>query len=371
MTAEMKCLWPQCPALFASGGLMEYPARMPRERHSSERTAARVRGVAASLAVVLLIVGCSSGSAASHGNDPSSAGGSAGGATVPGGRGGTTGGTGVASGEAGRLGNNGGAPVAGTSGSGVGGVGGALPTGGQAGTGAPVNSTGEAGTSTPDAGARPDAGGSVDGGLPMNGGKALLVTGTIPLVGTDVEFAAALRAAGLDVQVIQEKVATPQDATGKQLIFLSYGMNSTLFNAEAFTDVPVPIIVTEHFLLPRLKMSTAHGYTAKMTDLTFVSDNELAGGLTGNVAVYSTSQEFFWGTPSPSGIRIAHIVGQTDQVSYFAYDKGSAMVEGAVAAAKRVQFFHASHSPDPVDPNLYLNATGLRLLAITISWCLK
>jgi hypothetical protein len=201
-------------------------------------------------------------------------------------------------------------------------------------------------------------------------GKALLVTGTIPLVGTDVQFKAALEAAGLDVEVVQEKAATPAHAVGKRLVLLSYGMTSTAFAAEAFVDVPVPIILTEHNLLPRLRMSQAHGYTDKTTTLTFVSDHPLAGGLKGDREVYSTNQEFFWGTPGPAAIRLAHAVGQPDHVTFFAYEKGATM-DGAVAPAKRVQFFHASHSPDPIDTNLYLNATGLKLLDATIAWCLK
>jgi hypothetical protein len=201
-------------------------------------------------------------------------------------------------------------------------------------------------------------------------GKALLVTGTIPLVGTDVQFKAALEAAGLDVEVVQEKAATPRHTVGKRLVLLSYGMTSTAFNAEPFADVPVPIILTEHNLLPRLRMSQAHGYTDETTKLTFVSGHALAGGLTGDRAVYSTNQEFFWGTPSPAAIRLAHAIGQPDHVTFFVYEKG-AMMDGAVAPAKRVQFFHASHSPDPIDTNLYLNPTGLKLLDATIAWCLE
>ena len=205
---------------------------------------------------------------------------------------------------------------------------------------------------------------------PVARGKALLVTGTIPLVGTDGQFKAALEAAGLDVEVVQEKDATPLHAAGKRLVLLSYGMTSTAFNAEAYVDVPVPIIVTEHNLLPRLRMSQAHGYTDKTTALTFVSDHQLARGLQGDREVYSTKQEFFWGTPGPAAIRIAHAVGRPDQVTFFAFEKGATM-DGAVAPARRVQFFHASHSPDPIDPNLYLNATGLTLLDATIAWCLE
>jgi hypothetical protein len=130
-------------------------------------------------------------------------------------------------------------------------------------------------------------------------------------------------------------------------------------------------MVTEQNLLPRLKMSSAHGFTGKMAKLTFVSDHELAAGFPkGDLEVYSPSQEFFWGTPSAAGLRIAHLVGQPDKVTYFAYEKGM-MMDGAVAPAKRVQFFHASHSPDPIDKNLYLNANGLKLLGAAIDWCLK
>jgi hypothetical protein len=237
-------------------------------------------------------------------------------------------------------------------------------------------STGTGGM-TASTGGSPGTGGAmvmIDAGMdppPMTGGKALLVTGTIPIVGTDVKFEEAFKARGLEVEIVQEKDATPMHAQGKRVVMLSYGMSSTAFKAEAFTDVPVPIIITEQNLLPRLKMSAAHGFTGKMSKLTFISDHELAAGFPkGDLEVYSPAQEFFWGTPPAGAIRIAHLTGDPNKVTYFAYEKG-AMMEGAVAPAKRVQFFHATHSPDPIDKNLYLNANGLKLLGAAIDWCLK
>jgi len=270
-----------------------------------------------------------------------------------------------------------------TGGLGGGGTGGGEPpTGGMTATGgAPAGtggapSTGGATGNTGGAGEGGSGGTVIDAGMPsmmppVMGGKALLVTGTIPIVGTDVQFEAAFKARGLEVEIVQEKDATPANAQGKRVVMLSYGMSSPAFKAEPFTDVPVPIIITEQNLLPRLKMSSAHGFTGKMSKLTFVSDHELAAGFPkGDLEVYSPSQEFFWGTPSAAGIRIAHLVGQPEKVTYFAYDKG-AMMDGVVAPAKRVQFFHATHSPDPIDKNLYLNANGLKLLGAAIDWCLK
>jgi hypothetical protein len=276
---------------------------------------------------------------------------------------GDLGGSGGGTGGSAEAGKGGSTNTGGGTGGAVSGTGGATETGGAPGTGgAPVaGSGGSAGAPMVDAGMTP----------PMTGGKALLVTGTIPLVGTDVKFEEAFKARGLEVEIVQDKAATPAHAEGKRVIMLSYGMTSTAFKAEDYINVAVPIIVTEQNLLPRLKMSAAHGYTGKMTKLTFIADHELAGGFPkGDLEVYSPSQEFFWGTPTASGIRIAHLVGQPDKVTYFAYEKG-AMMEGVAAPAKRVQFFHASHSPDPIDRNLYLNANGLKLLGAAIDWCLK
>jgi hypothetical protein len=315
------------------------------------------------LVAALVGAGCASQSGSSTSAGPSSQGGSGPApAVASGGSSGTaTGGT-TGSASGGTPGTGGATPT---------GTGGTTASGGTTGTGggggAPAGSGGTAGApATSDA--APDQTASAP---PMMGGKALLVTGTIPIVGTDVQFEAAFKARGLEVEIVQDRDATPMHAQGKRIIMLSYGMKSTEFKAEAFTDVPVPIIVTEQNLLPRLKMSSAHGFTGKMTKITMISDHELAGGFPkGDLEVYSPSQEFFWGTPSAAGIRIAHLLGQPEKVTYFAYEKG-AMMDGAMAPAKRVQFFHATHSPDPIDKNLYLNANGLKLLGVTIDWCLK
>jgi hypothetical protein len=308
------------------------------------------------------LLGAACASQAENNNTPENA--------AQGGSGGDDASGGKVSGGQGGKGGGGGTPSPGTGGDpgsgGAPGSGGEVATGGVTGAGGNV-SPGTGG----DPGTTPDAGADMATTPPMMGGKVLLVTGTIPLVGTDVVFESTFKARGLEVEIIQEKLATPASAEGKRLVMLSYGMSSTAFKAEDFVNVAVPMIVTEQNLLPRLKMSSVHGFTGKMSKLTFISDHELAAGFPkGDLEVYSPSQEFFYGTPSAAGIRIAHLVGAPDKVTYFAYEKG-AMMDGAVAPAKRVQFFHATHSPDPIDKNLYLNANGLKLLGAAIDWCLK
>src|SRR4051794_41136837 len=85
-------------------------------------------------------------------------------------------------------------------------------------------------------------------GPPAEGGGALMVVGTIPLVGTDAVIRDALAARHLQVQEVLESQATPKDAEGKRLVILSCSMQSTKL-ATNFADAPVPVIVLEHFLL--------------------------------------------------------------------------------------------------------------------------
>src|SRR5688572_12040817 len=94
-------------------------------------------------------------------------------------------------------------------------------------------------------------GGAVTGPAPA-GGAALMVVGTIPLVGTDVQIREALQARNLKVEEVLETTATPGHAAGKQVVVLSFSMLSTSFKAEDLADLPVPLIVMEHNLLPRL-----------------------------------------------------------------------------------------------------------------------
>ena len=289
--------------------------------------------------------------------------GGSGGTSVSVASGGSTGGT--SNGSGGGSANTGGTTTGGNSGGSVSsggspGSGGDTPGGG-GGTNASGGETGKDATGTTESGPPPVA-----------GGKAMLIVGTIPLVGTDTVFESTLKAHGLEVEIVQEKTATPAMAEGKRLLFFSYSMSSTAFNAEPFTNTPVPIIVTEHNLLSRIKMAAQHGFTpSNLTKITIISDHELAGGFPkGDVEVYMKQQEMFWGVPSPMAISIAHITGSPTKITYFAYEKG-AMMDGVAAPAKGVQFFHATHSPDPIDKNLYLNENGIKLLGTTIDWCLK
>jgi len=205
-----------------------------------------------------------------------------------------------------------------------------------------------------------------------SGGAALMVVGTIPLVGTDVQIREALKARNLEVEEVLEVAASPRHTEGKRVVVLSFSMLSTSLKAD-LADVPVPLIVMEHNLLPRLAMTSTegHGYQPGLTHLTITSDDPaLTAHLPrGDVAVHLREQQMFWGHPGPGAIKVATAAGHPDQTVIFAYPAGAMMV-GKVAPARRLHFFFAVHAPPPV-PELYLNDNGLKLLGATIDWSLQ
>jgi hypothetical protein len=208
----------------------------------------------------------------------------------------------------------------------------------------------------------------------LAGSKALLVVGTIPLVGTDVQIREALVARKLEVQETLEVNATAEDAADKRVVVLSFSMQSGKFAARAaFADVKASIIVLEHFLLPVLGMTTdaGHGFEMGLTHLTLAATDPVlsAGFPAGDLAVYARTQEMFWGVPGPGALKIATVKGKPDRSVLFGYPAGAMMIDRP-APGRRLQFFFAVHAPPPVTET-YLNDNGLKLLGAAIDWSLQ
>jgi len=203
-------------------------------------------------------------------------------------------------------------------------------------------------------------------------GKVLFVAGEMPMVGVDLQIHDLLKTKGIEVEDVRETVS-PARADGKGLVIISYSVLSTNFNAADFADLPVPLMVMEHFLLPDLGMTSSdgHGYEPDVTQISLTSrDPMLSGGLpTGDATVYSQVGEVFWGIPSPTAITVATVKGNPMHAVTFGYPAGAMMI-GRVAKAKRMQFFVAVHAPPP-NPQPFLNANGLALLGGAIDWCLQ
>src|SRR6185295_3561644 len=131
------------------------------------------------------------------------------------------------------------------------------------------------------------------------GGTVLMVVGAVPPIGDDIQIAKVITDHGLKVEYALDSKAKIADTVGKQLVILSYSLDSKRNFHENFVDVPVPIIVMEHGLLGTLGMANMHKWAEPATTLTIsAADSPLAAGLTGDVTVYGKSGEMFWGLPS-------------------------------------------------------------------------
>ena len=264
------------------------------------------------------------------------------------------------------------APAPAAPGSGPGGPGAGSPT--TPGPGEPAPPATEAPPATPPPPAAPPSPAEGTPTAPVAGGKALMVVGTIPLVGTDVQIRQALVARKLEVQEALEAKVTAADAADKRVVVLSCSMQSGNFAARAaFADVEAPIIVLEHFLLPVLGMTTdaGHGFEQNLTQLTIAATDPVlsAGFPAGDLTVYARTQEMFWGVPGPGAVKIAAVKGKPDRWVLFGYPKG-AMMADRPAPGRRLQFFFAVHAPPPVTQT-YLNDNGLELLGAAIDWSLQ
>ena len=245
-----------------------------------------------------------------------------------------------------------------------------------------ANSAGSAGTAAGGltaGGAAASSGNGGGGAIAGSGGAAdpasssvLFVGGDSPMVGVDLQLHHVLQGLNLQIEDVRE-TATPAQAAGKRLVVFSYSMASTSFKAEDWASLPVPIIVLEHYLLPRLGMTTkdAHGFHDAVTQIELTSDDAVftAGLPRGKVTVYAQVGEFFWGIPAPSALTIATVVGTPTQPVTFGYTAGS-MMAGLVAPARRVQVFVAVHAP-PANPTQFLSVDGLKLFGGAAAWAIQ
>jgi len=281
-------------------------------------------------------------------------------------------------------GNPAGNPPAGGEGGGeTGGTGGATATGGKSGgTGGSTTGTGgattvadaaplekDAGAPAADtAGPGPDLSGA--GGGSGGGGEALMIVGTVPIIGSDIQIKEELIARGLKVSEVLDSNSNAQMAAGKKIVVLSYSIDSEQVTGK-FNDAEGCIILMEHNLLPSLGMTSGsgHGYQLGATELSIIKpDHPLAAGFTGDVSVIvkMSTSDMFWGVPPETAIKIATVKGNANRVALFAYEKDAMMV-GRKAPGKRLQFFLGAHNV----PTKYLTADGVKVLDASIDWCVK
>ncbi len=195
----------------------------------------------------------------------------------------------------------------------------------------------------------------------------LLVVGSTTLNAGDLWVKNRLQGMGLTVSVKDDDLVTTADATGKNLIVVSSTTMSTTIGTK-LTNVAVPLINYEPYFMDELKMTglvadTDNGSSASAQINVIAPTHPIAGGLSGNAAVYTASTTQTWGIPAATATKIAWAGGSNSRAAIFAYESGAVMF-GMNAPARRVGFFlHDATAPS-------LTASGRLLFDNAVKWSL-
>lgn len=197
--------------------------------------------------------------------------------------------------------------------------------------------------------------------------SALFVVGNTTLGTGDSAVNSRLGTLGYTVTVKQDSASATSDATGKDIVLISSTCSSTNVNTK-FKAVTVPVIAWENGVFDDMAMTgttsgTDYGVTTTpSTQLTILnSSSPLAAGLSGTVTILNNASTTPWGAPSSAADKVASVVGNSGQVTIFAYDSGATMV-GYTAPARRVGFFLNDNTAAD------LNSNGWALFDAAVNW---
>jgi len=194
--------------------------------------------------------------------------------------------------------------------------------------------------------------------------QVLLVVGNTTLGAGDSAVQNRLVSLGYAVTVKTALAAVTADATGKALVAVSStGASSDV--GTKFRNVTVPVLLWESNLLDDMGMTStttgSFGTTSASSVVINLPNHPLAAGLSGTVAVATSSDPLSWGQPGAGAFKVATVSGSTSHAAIFAYEPGADMV-GLTAPARRVGFFLSDLTASK------LTTSGWSLFDAAVKW---
>lgn len=195
--------------------------------------------------------------------------------------------------------------------------------------------------------------------------NVLLVVGNTTLNAGDLAIKNRFETLNFIITVKADDAVIANDASGKNLVFISSTITSDDVDDE-FTNVAVPVINCENGLFADLQMtggSGNYGSQGSQKQITLTnSAHPLAAGLSaGNITLYPSNQTIPWGKPTANAVTVAIIVGNSTKAAIFGYETGAAM-QGLNAPARRVGFFLHDNSATS------LTTDGWKLFDAAVNW---
>lgn len=188
----------------------------------------------------------------------------------------------------------------------------------------------------------------------------LLVVANGGAGGEDTIIQNRLMAMGMTVTTMRGNQVNTSDANGKSLVIISSSA-STQSVGTKFLNVEQPVMVLRRQLYPIMNMTTNnnHGSANSRTQINITgAGHPLAAGLSNGLRTVTNSQNYGWGVPTSSALKIAALTDYNSRATIFAYETGFSMVNNFSAPGPRVGFFTANG----------LNSNGGALFDAAVNW---
>ncbi|MEM9450505.1 MAG: DUF4347 domain-containing protein [Cyanobacteria bacterium P01_E01_bin.6] len=208
-----------------------------------------------------------------------------------------------------------------------------------------------------------------DDNPPASSANILFVAGSATLNASDQIIQQQFEQLGHNVIVQDDDVSNLDDTIGNDLVFISESVKSSRVRNK-FAPATIPVISAEAFIFDDMGLTGGsrnndYGTLDSKTSLTInqSTNPSLTAGLSGEVAVYDVASEIAWGNPNANAFKVANLPDNSSQAGIFAYDEGAALVNGDIAAARRLGFFIGSDAQN-------VSVDGWKLFESTVNWAL-
>lgn len=196
--------------------------------------------------------------------------------------------------------------------------------------------------------------------------QALFVAGNADTLSAgDNALVERLRTLGFEVATVSDRLSSTASAAGMDLVVISATVGSSNVSTK-FTAVPVPVVVSEPWLLGNMGMidtgANRYGNVSGVTQLTIAQPPGLpVGGLSGNVTVFGSAQTAGWAVPLSNALVAARFLDNPDRAAVFGFETGDNLT-GLVCPARRAGLFTFENN------STVLTAAGWTLFDETIRW---
>ena len=206
----------------------------------------------------------------------------------------------------------------------------------------------------PNVGQEDESSGQMDDLIPeAPPAELLFVAGDDHLSAADQILVTALEDRGYAVAVMDDHDAEREDAEDKDLVLISKSVASMVVG-DTFATIDAPLLTWKSELYDDLGMTGSHrdvdfGTVSDQSKITIHQPTHaLAAHLSGTVEIYGAEKKVAWGLAGADAIQVASLSGHPNHSALFAYEAGASLVNGQVAAEKRVGLFldHTSSVTD-------------------------